>query len=94
MFVVTVTFSTKSEDFDGFLRLLRANAETSLREEPGCLQFDVCLPENTQAEVFLYEVYNSRSDFEEHLKTTHFQSFDAEVQEMVTHKSVAVMTRL
>ena len=42
MYAVTVVFQIKAEAVEDFLPLMIANAEASLKDEPGCRQFDVC----------------------------------------------------
>lgn len=87
MFVVAVTFTLKPGRRDTFLPLMVENASTSLRDEPGCQQFDVCLGDDTKS-VFLYEVYDDISAFDAHLESEHFKSFDAAVADMIATKTV------
>nr|WP_321250672.1 putative quinol monooxygenase [uncultured Ruegeria sp.] len=87
MFVVTVTFTLKSGTRDSFLPLMVENASTSLREEPGCQQFDVCLGGDPET-IFLYEVYDDSEAFSAHLESAHFKSFDAAVADMIATKTV------
>lgn len=87
MFVVTVTFTLKPGMRDTFLPLMVENASTSLRDEPRCQQFDVCLADEPET-VFLYEVYDDISAFDAHLESAHFKSFDAAVADMIANKTV------
>ncbi len=87
MFVVTVTFTLKPGTRDIFLPLMAENASTSLREEPGCHQFDVCLGDDPET-VFLYEVYDDSVAFSDHLESVHFQSFETAVADMIATKVV------
>ncbi|NOC94250.1 putative quinol monooxygenase [Ruegeria sp. HKCCD6604] len=87
MFAVTVTFTLKPGTTDTFLPLMVENASTSLREEPGCHQFDVCLVDDPET-VFLYEVYEDAAAFGVHLESPHFKSFDAAVADMIEAKVV------
>lgn len=88
MFVVTVTFQIKPDQFEAFLPLMVQNAQTSFATEDGCRQFDVCTDENRPEEVFLYEVYDDEAAFKVHLKTPHFLKFDVEVAGMILDKTV------
>ena len=88
MFAVCVTFEIKQDVMDRFLPLMRANADTSLRTEPGCHQFDVCTNEASST-VFLYELYSDAAAFQAHLQTAHFQEFDRATAEMISDKSVS-----
>ncbi|WP_319545990.1 putative quinol monooxygenase [Ruegeria conchae] len=87
MFVVTVTFTLKPGMRDTFLPLMVENASTSLHEEIGCQQFDVCLGDDPE-KVFLYEVYDDSAAFSAHLESAHFKSFDAAVADMIARKIV------
>jgi quinol monooxygenase YgiN len=88
-FGLTVTFRLHPGQLEAFLPLMRANAAASLREEPGCLRFDVLLPEGGDGEeVFLYEVYTDAAAFEAHLASPHFLAFDQAVRRMVLGKAV------
>ncbi|WP_299405816.1 putative quinol monooxygenase [uncultured Roseobacter sp.] len=88
MFAVVVTFSIKTEHLAAFMPLMTENASTSLREEPGCHQFDIATDPARPGEVFLYELYDNAAAFDAHLASAHFKSFDATVADMITEKSV------
>jgi quinol monooxygenase YgiN len=87
-FSLTVTFRLHPGQRDAFLPLIRANADASIRKEPGCLRFDVLLPEDDPQEVFLYEVYTDADAFAAHLAAPHFLSFDRAVRDMVAAKTL------
>lgn len=87
MYVVTVLFQIERDAMERFLELTVENARTSLREERGCVVFDIC-PDPKAAEVFLYELYESRAGFDEHLASAHFRDFDRRVAQMIQEKTV------
>ncbi len=87
MYAVTVTFTLHPGALAEFLPLMTANARTSLQEEPGCGQFDICLGD-TPDTVFLYEIYDDRAAFDAHLASAHFKSFDAAVTDMIADKEI------
>ena len=87
-YVVVVTFTIKPELFDVFIPLILSNARTSLSVEVGCHQFDVAIDADRPNEVFLYEVYEDRSAFDEHLESRHFKAFDVEAVDMIASKDV------
>lgn len=87
MYAVTVLFQITPGKMEAFMPLMVENARTSLRAEPGCLQFDVC-PDQDQNLVFLYELYESRKDFDLHLASPHFRSFDNQTTNMIADKKV------
>ena len=82
-YVILAEFDVPAEHTDAFLRLVRDNAAASVRDEPGCLRFDVLRPENGSERIALYEIYRDRAAFEAHLRTPHFALFDAAVKPLV-----------
>jgi quinol monooxygenase YgiN len=85
---VTVEFTLRPGTLDAFLRLVQANAAASVADEPGCLRFDVLLPEDGNGpDVFLYEIYADRAAFDHHVTTAHFLAFDDATAPMVEHKA-------
>ena len=94
MYVVTVLFTLKPEHTAAFLRAVVRNATTSLAAEPGCRQFDVCVPLSQANEVFLYELYDSKDAFDKHLASSHFREFNAETAKWVAAKTVHVLDRV
>lgn len=94
MFVVTVLFAVKPAHQGEFMAAMLANARTSLQDEPGCRQFDVCQSGADGAGVFLYEVYDSQADFERHLVTPHFLSFNQQSAPWVLAKTVQTYQRV
>ena len=49
-----------------FLAGMAANAEASVRDEPGCLRFDVCSVEGHENRFVFYELYADADAFEAH----------------------------
>jgi (4S)-4-hydroxy-5-phosphonooxypentane-2,3-dione isomerase len=94
MYIVTVLFKIKPQNYSEFLVAMTSNAHTSLATELGCHQFDVCEGGSTDhPEVFLYEVYASKEDFEAHLAAPHFIQFNALTMPWVASKTVAFYHR-
>src|SRR5690349_4403720 len=93
-FVVTVEFVVKPEFVDDFMPAMIENARTSLRNEAGCSQFDVCVLPTDRAQIFLYEIYDDRAAFDVHLASPHFKAFDAKVADWVATKTVRLYERV
>lgn len=75
-FVVLPSFEVGEANLDAFLAAARADAELSLANEPGCLQFDVFLDRDADpVRVMFYEVYADRAAFEAHLEMPHLAAF-------------------
>jgi (4S)-4-hydroxy-5-phosphonooxypentane-2,3-dione isomerase len=87
MFIIAVTFTVHDAHRDDFRHAILENAATSLREEEGCLTFDVCEAKDRPV-FFLYEKYVDDQAFKLHLAAEHFLSFDRESSSWVTQKVV------
>jgi len=88
MFIVTVNYAIKPESRELFRAAILKNAAASLREEPGCRQFDVSFSEDG-LKCFLYEKYDDEAAFAAHRATPHFSAFAAATQEATEGKSLA-----
>ena len=88
-FALTVTFRLHPGQRDAFLPLMLDNARQSRASEPGCLRFDVLMPDpDDGVTVFLYEVYTDRAAFDAHLAADHYHRFDAATRALVAGKLV------
>jgi (4S)-4-hydroxy-5-phosphonooxypentane-2,3-dione isomerase len=83
-----VDFRLKPHCQTEFRRLIDENARASVRDEPGCRQFDVLEPTKEKDRVVLYEIYDDRAAFELHLKSAHFASFNSASAPLVVEKIV------
>ena len=89
-YVVTVEFRLKPGAFERFRKLIVENARASVRDEPGCRQFDVVIPQGDADRIFLYEIYDDAAAFDAHRKTPHFAAFDRDSAALVAAKAVTV----
>ena len=74
-FVVIAEFEVKPGSLDVFLEAARDDATCSVRDEPGCRQFDIVIPDGAGCNVVFYEIYDSRAAFSRHLETPHLERF-------------------
>lgn len=88
MFVVTVVFEADPAATEVFLDRVKQQARDSLEREPGCSRFDVCTDPERRGRILLYEIYDSRAAFQEHLESDHFKAFDADVAPITRAKTV------
>lgn len=87
-FVIWVVFDVKPEAFKKFHEAALDDSTCSVRDEPGCLQFDVLAPIAGGNRLAFYEVYKSKEAFAAHMETPHFKRFAAVAEEVVTDKNV------
>jgi quinol monooxygenase YgiN len=66
-----------------FLAGMAANAEASVRHEPGCVRFDVCSVEADQNRFVLYELYVDADAFAAHKASPHFAAWRAIADEVL-----------
>ncbi|GAB2482613.1 putative quinol monooxygenase [Nocardiopsis aegyptia] len=71
----------------GFLTGISRNAVASVRDEPGCLRFDVAADTEDPDLFWVYEVFADREALEAHRRTPHFLSWQAEKAGLVVPDS-------
>lgn len=85
-FVIFVKIGVKPGSRDAFKELVLDNARCSVRDEPGCVQFDILESGEDENEFCAYEVYKTESDLEAHRGMEHSKRFRAAADEMmITH---------
>jgi (4S)-4-hydroxy-5-phosphonooxypentane-2,3-dione isomerase len=72
LFSLVVQMEVRPERREEFLAGMTANAEASVRDEPGCLRFDVSAVAADPNRFFLYELYTDAAAFEAHKASPHF----------------------
>ena len=77
MFSLTVQLAVRPELREEFLAGIAANAEASVRDEPGCLRFDVCSVAADENRFVLYELYTDADAFAAHKAAPHFAQWRA-----------------
>ncbi|MCA9128829.1 MAG: antibiotic biosynthesis monooxygenase [Planctomycetales bacterium] len=87
---VHVVFRIKSENFQEFLDVVKAQANNSLTREPWCQQFDVCVSPDTPDTVMLYETYDDRESFAKHRQTSHLAEFNQACAGWVVTRDVTI----
>ena len=71
---------------DRFLARVAQHRETVLAKEPGCLGFDVLVPEEGENTVLLHEVYADEAAVEAHLGSPHMQAYLADTGPMIARR--------
>jgi quinol monooxygenase YgiN len=74
-FVVIAEFGIAPANHAAFLEACRHDGNGSVRDEPGCRQFDVLSDDETPDAVILFEVYDDKAAFDAHLLTPHYAVF-------------------
>lgn len=94
MLSVVVRFVVQAGHDARFRERVVQQAADTLREEPACHQFDVCVDPADPHRILLYEIYTDEAAFNHHLLTSHFKAFDAETRAWVAEKTVERWSRV
>lgn len=72
---------------DAFLRGISRNAAHALRDEPGCLRFDVVGDPEDENAFWVYEVFADQDALADHRRAPHFLHWQREKAELVVPNS-------
>ncbi|MEE1922600.1 putative quinol monooxygenase [Pseudomonas sp. 148P] len=88
MYSLLLKTQLKPSSLEQFMDAMRVNAASSVRDEPGCLVFDVIRDFSDPDLVWLYEVYESEAAFEAHMLTAHFLASRPLVEPLIVSQEV------
>jgi len=71
MFVLMVKVKVKPEKRQQFLNVIEDDSICSVRDEPGCVRFDVLQDNDDPNTYYFYEVYQDEAAVAAHLQTPH-----------------------
>jgi autoinducer 2-degrading protein len=71
VFALWVSVKVKPEMRERFLEVIEDDSICSVRDEPGCVRFDVLQDRSNPDQYYFYEVYVDEAGFEAHTKTPH-----------------------
>lgn len=83
-----VQIKLNSSTRDRFISVVTAHRDRVLTNEPGCQRFDVMIPEDTEDQVCLYEVYEDADAFKLHRETDYMKAYRQTTAEMVADRSL------
>jgi (4S)-4-hydroxy-5-phosphonooxypentane-2,3-dione isomerase len=83
MFSLVVQMEVRPGRREDFLAGMAANAEASVRDEPGCLRFDISSVDGDENRFVLYELYADAEAFVAHKTTPHFARWRAVAEQVV-----------
>jgi autoinducer 2-degrading protein len=83
MFSLMVQLEVRPERREEFLAAIATNAEASVRDEPGCLRFDVCSVASDENRFVLYELYADADAFAAHKAAPHFAQWRIVAEQVV-----------
>ena len=83
MFSLMVQMEVRPGRRAEFLAGMAANAEASVRDEPGCLRFDICSVDGDENRFVLYELYTDADAFAAHKAAPHFAQWRTVADQVV-----------
>ena len=86
MFSLVVQMEVRPGRREEFLAGMTANAEAAVRDEPGCLRFDICSVEGEENRFLLYELYTDAAAFAAHKASPHFAQWRTVAEQVVVHQ--------
>lgn len=90
MYVLIVPIHIQPERREAFLEAMLDDARGSIRDEPGCLRFDVIQDSSNPNCIYLYEVYRDEAAFQTHLEAPHFIRWRDTVQDWYAETPEAI----
>jgi (4S)-4-hydroxy-5-phosphonooxypentane-2,3-dione isomerase len=89
MFALVVSLKVKPDMRDRFLAAAEDDSICSVRDEPGCLRFDVLHDQADPDHYFFYEVYRDEAAFQAHQASAHFPRWRAAAAEVLSEPTSA-----
>lgn len=89
---LVVEFHIKPNRRDDFLAIIREHAAGTKADEPGCLQFDVLVPQEGTDGVFLYEMYRDDAALAEHRQSARLAQTRSRYADLVDNRTIAMCT--
>jgi (4S)-4-hydroxy-5-phosphonooxypentane-2,3-dione isomerase len=88
VFTLFVTVDVRPEKIGEFTEAITANATSSLRDEPGCLVFDVHRDIETPTRFYFYEIYTDEEAFTTgHRGAPHYAQWQAIAKDVLVEGS-------
>jgi len=96
MFALVVSLNVKPDKRDQFLAAAEDDSTCSVRDEPGCLRFDVLQDNANPNHFFFYEVYQDEAAFAAHSSGTysHYTRWRAAAAEVLEGDTNATRTTI
>ena len=89
--VIVVELEIKPTELDNFRAAVKENAAAWVREEPGCLEFNVVFDKDNPTHALVFEVYENAEAVAAHQTTARFKKYRAEAAKMVKSRKFTEM---
>ena len=88
MFTIFVKNEVKNGCREQYLLIMKNNAKASIRDEKGCIVFDVLVDQENDHTFYLYEIYNDETALAQHKQMPHYIESRNLLGDMVERVSV------
>lgn len=92
MYAIWVSVKVKPEKRDRFLEVIEDDSICSVRDEPGCVRFDVLQDQDDPDRYYFYEVYKDEAAFKAHGETPHLARWRAAAAECLSEPTSRIST--
>lgn len=83
MFALFGPCIVKPDQVDAFIEVSIATGEASLKDEPGCLRYDVLRDRTKRNVIHFYELYTDKSAFDAHMGSAHYAHWEKTTKDMI-----------
>jgi (4S)-4-hydroxy-5-phosphonooxypentane-2,3-dione isomerase len=87
MYSLFITVDVRPDKIGEFVEAITENAKASLRDEPGCLAFDVHRDHETPTRFYFYEVYIDEAAVTHHRGAPHFARWQETAKDVLVEGS-------
>ena len=93
MHVIMVELQIKPEHVDAFQKEIARHIKATRENEPGCLQFDLCVDKDDPRTYYFYEVYADDEALERHHNSPSLAAYFEASKEWAERRAVHTATR-
>jgi quinol monooxygenase YgiN len=89
--VIVIELEIVPTELDNFKAVIKENAAAWVREEPGCLEFNVAFDKDNPTHALLFEVYENAEAIAAHQSTSRFKQHMAGAAKRIGSRKVTEM---
>ena len=82
-FVVVAEVEIDPSQLESFKAAVKEDAETAIRDEPGCLAFNAIFEKDNPTHARLFEIYADADAFKAHLESARFKKYTATTKDTI-----------
>jgi quinol monooxygenase YgiN len=87
---IVVEYEINEQHFDAFAERIKAHAARSLREDDGCLRFDVLQPAKSTGRLMLYEMWRDKAALAKHSEHPAMDDFRKATEGMLKDRKLTI----